>query len=102
MLLLTHESLPAKMTAYIDEIVTKGSLHKTHLDVLHLLPNEYLERSLKRRIAAMIASLPSPAQEPISLRLLLAYTHDDPGNALVCTSGTHRPLMYTNSHYRTA
>lgn len=71
------------MTIRVGELCDSGSLQKKHLDVLVLLPVEYLNRTLRRKIVSTLASQTDAVANRLNLLAFLKFTKDDAGQPLV-------------------
>lgn len=83
-LILVLPSPPtAAIAKYVNASCESAELGQSHLEILLLLPKEYLDRSTKRKIVTTLSGQSNSLGDINTILALLKYTRDDPGNPLV-------------------
>lgn len=83
LILVSHSPSTAATAKYIIAYCESAEIEQSHLEILLLLPREYMDRSTKRRIVTTLSSQSDTLGDSNTMLALLKYTRDDPGNPLV-------------------
>lgn len=83
LILVTPSPSTAAIAKYIIASCESAELEQSHLEILLLLPKEYMDRSTKRKIVTVLSSQSNTIGDSNTMLALLKYTRDDPGNPLV-------------------